>query len=92
LGNDGQTVYTIVVNLGSVELQAVAGEINNINVDNYANAHYVEATSLFNNSDGDDEGVFDGDDEGEAKQASVSDSKGQAKQASVREDEGGCGS
>ncbi len=36
LANNGQTVYTIYVNIGSLELQAVAGEINFLNVDNDA--------------------------------------------------------
>jgi hypothetical protein len=58
LANNGQTVYTIVINLGSLELQAVAGEINNINIDDYAYAHDVEATSFCNNFDRDGEGVF----------------------------------
>jgi hypothetical protein len=83
LANNGRTVYTIIVNLGSLELQAVAADMNNINVDNAAYAPDVELTSPFNNSDGDDEGVIDGDNEGEAKQASVDDDKGEAKQASV---------
>ncbi len=47
---NGQTVYTIVVNLGSLELQVVAGEINNINVENVAYAPDVEPTSPFNYS------------------------------------------
>jgi hypothetical protein len=88
LVNNGRTVYTIIVNLGSLELEAVTGEINNIKVDNYAYAHDVEATSLFNDSDRYDEGFFDGDDEGEAKQASVGDSEGEVKQASVGDDVG----
>jgi hypothetical protein len=88
LVNNGQTVYTVVVNLGSLELQAVAGEISNLNVDNYAYAPDVEAISPFNNSDRDDEGVTDGDDEGEAKEQYVSDSEGEAKQASVGDEEG----
>jgi hypothetical protein len=88
LANNGQTVYTIVVNLGSLELQAVAREINNLTIDNYAYAPDVEAISPFNNSDGDDEGVTNGDDKGEAKQASVGDSEEEAKQASVCDKEG----
>ncbi len=51
LANNGQTINTIVVNLGSLELQAVAGEINNLNVDNDVYAPGVEAISPFNNSD-----------------------------------------
>ncbi len=88
MANNGQTVYTIVVNLGSLELQAVAGEINNLNVDNYAYAPDVQAISPFNNSDGDDEGIADGDNEGEAKQAYVGDSEGEEKQVSVGDKEG----
>jgi hypothetical protein len=36
LANKGRTIYKNVLNLGSLELQAVAGEINNMNVDNDA--------------------------------------------------------
>jgi hypothetical protein len=32
LGKNGQTVYTICVNIGSLDLQAVAGEVNYLNV------------------------------------------------------------
>jgi hypothetical protein len=70
LANNVQTLYTIVVNLGSLELQAVAGKISNINDDDVAYAPDIELTSPFNNSDGDDEGFTNDDDEGEAKQAS----------------------
>ncbi len=71
LANYGQTVYTNVVNLGSLELQAAAREINKLNVDDYAYAPDVDAISPFNNSDGDDEGVTNSDNDGEAKQAYV---------------------
>ncbi len=83
LANNGQTVYTICVNLGALELQAVGGEITNINVDNDAYAPDVDTISPLNNSDGDDEGVTNSDDDGEAKQAYVGDSEGVVKQASV---------
>ncbi len=51
---NGQTVYTIIVNLGSLELQAVAGEIDKGNIDNVAYAPDIGPTSPFKNSDGDD--------------------------------------
>jgi hypothetical protein len=58
-------VYTIVVNLGSLELQAVAvaGEINNLNIDDYAYAPDIEAIYPCNSSDSDDEGITNGEDE-----------------------------
>jgi hypothetical protein len=83
LANNGQTVYTISVNLGLLELQAVGGEITNLHVDNDAYAPDVDTISSLNNSDGDDEGVTNTDNDGEAKQAYVGDSEGEAKQASV---------
>jgi hypothetical protein len=88
LVNNDQSVHTIDVHLGSLELQAVAREINNLNVDDYAYAFDVEAISPFNNSDGDDEGITDGDNEREAKQTYVSDSEGEVEQASVGDKEG----
>ncbi len=75
LANNGQTVYTICVNLGSLELQAVNGEITNLNVDVDAYAPDVDAISPLNNSDGNDGGVTNSDDDGEAKQANVGDSE-----------------
>ncbi len=80
---NGQTVYTVIVNLGSLEFQAVAREINKDNFDNVAYAPAVEPSSPFNSSDGDYEGIINGDNEGEAKQASVGDNEGEASQAYV---------
>ncbi len=57
--------------MGSFELQADTGEINKDNVKDVAYAAEDGPPSAFNNSDGDDEGLTNGDDEGETKQASV---------------------
>jgi hypothetical protein len=62
--------------------------INNLNGDNYAYAPDVEAISPFTNSDGDDEGITNGDNQGEAKQVCGSDNEGEAMQASVGDKEG----
>jgi hypothetical protein len=88
LANNGQTVYTICVNIGSLELQALAGEINQLNVVDDAYAPDINTISSLNNFDGDDEGITNGDDDEEAKQAYVGDSEGKKEQASVGEKEG----
>jgi hypothetical protein len=77
LAKNGQTVYTICVNIGSLDLQAVSGEINYLNVDNNAYAPGI------NDDDEDTKQAYVGDSEGKEKQVSVSDLEGVAKQASV---------
>jgi hypothetical protein len=74
--------------LGSLELQAVGGEITNLNVDDDAYVPNVDVISQLNNSDRDDEGITDSDNDGEAKQAYVGDSEGEVKQASMGDEEG----
>ncbi len=74
LACNGQTVYTIVVNLGSLELQAIAGEIDKDNIVNIAYAPDIEPTSLLDNSSDREmmkKASTNGDNEGEAKQVSV---------------------
>jgi hypothetical protein len=51
LAKNGQTVYTICVNIGSLDLQAVAGEINLQNVDNDAYVPDIDTISSLNNFD-----------------------------------------
>jgi hypothetical protein len=77
LAKNGKTVYTICVNIGSSDLQAVSGEINYLNVKDNAYAPDID--------DNDEEAkqAYVGDSEGKEKQASLGDKEGVAKQASV---------
>jgi hypothetical protein len=77
LAKNGQTVYTISVNIGSLDLQAVSREINYLNVDNNAYAPDID--------DNDEEAkqAYVGDSEGKEKQASVGGKEGVVKQAPV---------
>ncbi len=76
LAKNGQTVYTICVNIGSLDIHADSGEINYLNANDDAYAPDID--------DYDEEAkkVYVGDREGKEKQASLGD-KGVAKQASV---------
>jgi hypothetical protein len=74
---NGQTVYTICVNIGSLDIHADSGEITYLNVNNNPYAHDI---------DDDDEEVkeaFVCDSKGKEKQAFLGDKEGVAKQASV---------
>jgi hypothetical protein len=42
LGKNGQTVYTICVNNGSLDIQADSGEINYLNINNNAYAPDID--------------------------------------------------
>ncbi len=77
LEKNGQTVYTICVNIGSLDIQADSGEINYLNANDNAYAPYID--------DDDEEAkeVYVGDSKGKEKQASLGDKEGVAKQASV---------
>jgi hypothetical protein len=77
LAKNGQTVYTICVNIGSLDIQADSGEINYLNANNDAYAPDID--------DDDEEAnkVYVSDSKGEEKQASLGDKEGVAKEASV---------
>ncbi len=77
MAKNGQTVYTICVNIGSFDLQAVSREINYRNVDNNAYAPDID------DDDKEAKEAYVGDSEGKEKQASLGDKEGMAKQASV---------
>jgi hypothetical protein len=72
LAKNGQTVYTICVNIGSLDLRAVFGEINNLNVDDNAYAPDID------DNDEDAKQAYFGDSEGREKQASIRDKEGVA--------------
>jgi hypothetical protein len=77
LAKNGQTVYTICVNIGSLDIQADSGEINYLNANDNAYAPDI---------DYDDEEVkeaYVGDSKGKDKQGSHGDKEGVAKEASV---------
>ncbi len=77
MAKNGQTVYTLCVNIGSLDLLAVSGEINYLNVNSNAYAPDID--------DHDEEAkqAYVGDSEGKEKQSSLGDKEGVAKQASV---------
>ncbi len=77
LAKNGGAVYTIFVDIGSLDIQTDSGEINYLNVNNNANALDID--------DDDDEAkeVYVGNSKGEEKQMSLGDKEGVAKQASV---------
>ncbi len=78
LVKNGQTVYTICVNIGSLDIQADSGEIIYLNVNNDAYASDVD--------DDDEEEAkeeYVGDSKGKVKQASLGDKECVVKQASV---------
>ncbi len=78
LAKNGQTFYTICVNISSLDMHADSGEINYLNVKDNAYAPEID--------DDDEEEVKEAyvdDSEGKEKQASLDDKEGVAKQASV---------
>jgi hypothetical protein len=77
LAKNGQTVYTICVNIGSLDIQAHSREINDLNVNNNACAPDID--------DGDEEAkeAYVGDSKGKEKQVSLGDKEGVAKKVSV---------
>jgi hypothetical protein len=77
LGKNGQTVYTICVNIGSLDIQADSGEINYLNVKDNAYAPDID------DDDKEAKEAYIGDSKGEEKQVSLGDKKGVVKQASV---------
>jgi hypothetical protein len=74
---NSQTVYTICVYIGSLDIQADSGEINYLNADN--NAH----TPDIDDDEEEAREAYVGDSKGEEKQASLGDKVCVAKQASV---------
>ncbi len=77
LAKNSQTVYTICVNIGSLDIQAVSGEINYLNVNNNVYAPDIDE------DDEEAKQVYVGDSKGKEKQASLGDKEVVAKQASV---------
>ncbi len=77
MAKNGQTVYTICVNIGSLDIQADSREINYLNVNNDAYAHDID------DDDEDAKKAYVDDSKGKEKQASLGDKEGVAKQASV---------
>jgi hypothetical protein len=77
LAKNGQTVYTICINIGSLDIQADSGEIHYLNVNSDAYAPDID--------DDEEEAkeVYVDDSKGKEKQASLGDKEGVAKQASV---------
>ncbi len=77
LAKNCQTVYTICVNIGSLDIQADSGEINYLNVNDNAYAHDID--------DDDEEAkeAYVSNSKGKEKQVSLGDKVGVAKQASV---------
>ncbi len=78
LAINGQTVYTICVNIGSLDIQADSGEIIYLNA--YHNAY---APDIDDNDDAEAKEAYVGDSKGKEKHASLGDKEGVAKQASV---------
>jgi hypothetical protein len=77
LAKNGQTVYPICVNIGSLDIQADSGEINNLNVNNDAYAPDID------DYDEEVKEAYVSDRKGKEKQASLGDKEGVVKQASV---------
>jgi hypothetical protein len=77
LAKNGKTVYTICVNIGSLDIQADSGEINYLNANDSACAPDID--------DDDEEAkeVYVGDSKGKEKQASLGNKVCVAKQVSV---------
>jgi hypothetical protein len=77
LVNNGQTVYTICINIGSLQIQADSGEINYLNVNDNASAPDID--------DDDEEAkeAYVGDSKCKDKQVSLGDKEGVAQEASV---------
>jgi hypothetical protein len=77
LANNGHTVYTICVNIGSLDILADSGEINYLHVNNDA------YTPAIGDDDKEAKEAYVGDSKGKEKQASLGDKEGVTKQASV---------
>jgi hypothetical protein len=75
--NNGQTVYTICVNIGSLDIQADSGEINYLNANNDAYAPDIDDVNE------EAKEPYVGESKGKEKQASLGNKAGNAKQASV---------
>ncbi len=77
LAKIGQRVYTICVNIGSLDIQADSGEINYLNVNDNAYAPDID------DNDEEVKQAYVGDSKSKEKQASLGDEEGIVEQASV---------